>query len=188
MRKTVPEPIMTGDEIRELVISELEKGMPGIPPECGKYLAQAASICLEDQEHTSGVELDVDGDFSEGFRLIWNATTDQMHRFWADPEVATEQGAYGIAALLISHFTGLTICERSRKGTGIDFWLGSDGDFLFQKKARLEVSGIRRGGEAEIRARLRQKKEQTRRSNGTALPAYVIIVEFGEPLSTVVKR
>lgn len=188
MINEAPRPMITGDEIRELIFSELEKGMPGIPPECGKCLVQAASVCLEDQEHGSGVQLDVDGDFSEEFRLVWNATTDRMRRFWADLEVATEQGAYGIAALLISHLTGMTIFERSRKGTGIDFWLGSEGDILFQKKARLEVSGIRKGGETEIRTRLKEKKEQNKRSDGTSLPAYVIIVEFGEPCSTVVKR
>ncbi len=188
MSEDPPRPMISNDEIKKLILSELEEGMPGMTPEGGRCLAQAASICLEDQKHTSGVQLSVDGDFSLAFRLIWDVTTDQMRRSWDDPDFTAEQGAYAIAALLISHLTGLTVFERSRKGTGIDYWLGSDGDILFQKKARLEVSGILRGGETEIRARLRQKKEQTKRSDGTALPAYVIIVEFGEPSAKVVKR
>jgi len=187
MREASSRPMISGNEIRELILSDLEKDLPGIPQECGKGLAQAASICLEDQEHTSGVQLSVDGDFSQQFRLIWGAHADQVRRIGDDPDDTAEQGAYGIAVLLISHLTGLTIFERSRKGNGFDFWLGSDGDTLFQKKVRLEVSGVRKGSQTEIRARLRQKKEENR-WGGTALPAYVTVVEFGEPGSRVVKR
>ncbi|MEC4819430.1 MAG: hypothetical protein SAK29_40100 [Scytonema sp. PMC 1069.18] len=74
-----------------------------------------------------------------------------MRRFNADTEVATEYGAYGIAALLMPYLTGLTVIERSIKGKslGFDFWLGSidDPNTLFQRKARLEVSGIRKGSQ-----------------------------------------
>ena len=121
--------------------------------------------------------------------MVWDSTTEQMRRCWADLEVATEHGAYGIAALLIPVLTNLTIVQRSRKGTGFDFWLGpmSADEVLFQKKARLEVSGIRKGSESQIKARLRQKKEQTKRSDGV-LQAYIVIVEFGEPQSRVVRR
>jgi hypothetical protein len=53
--------------------------------------------------------------------------------------------------------------------------------------ALAEVSGIRTGRSSQIRARLEQKKRQTRRSDG-AFPAYVIVVEFGSPLATLVQR
>lgn len=179
------------DNVRKLILplSDLAKGRDGITAAFGECLSQAASVCLEDQSHKSGVHLNVDGDFNRIFGIIWGTTTGQMRRCWADPEVATEHGAYGIAALLIPVLTNLTIVERSRKGTGFDFWLSPmpADEVLFQKKARLEVSGIRKGSESEIKARLRQKKEQTKRSDGI-LPAYIVIVEFGEPKSRVVKR
>ena len=111
-----------------------------------------------------------------------------MRRCWADLEFTTEQGAYGIAAVLMPTLTGLRFLERTRKGTGFDYWLGSEDDLLFQKKARLEVSGLRKGDEPEIRSRVKRKKEQTKRSDGVALPAYILIVEFGKPQSRVVKR
>lgn len=97
-------------------------------------------------------------------------------------------GAYGIAFLLIRDLTGLGVIERSRKGTGFDYWLGHAGDDLpFQNKARLEVSGIRQGDAARQAARMSRKTKQTERSDGV-LPAYVIVVEFGTPTALVVRR
>ena len=101
--------------------------------------------------------------------------------------MATEHGAYGIACLLILDLTGLTVIQRSRKGTGFDFWLGDDEELPFQNKARLEVSGIRQGDAARVAARVAQKKKQTGRSDGF-LPAYVIVVDFGTPLARVIKK
>jgi hypothetical protein len=170
-----------------LALSDLERGMYGITPEYGACIAQAASICLEDQKHKSGVKLNVDGEYDGKFDLIWNIVNEQMRRCWADIGFAVEQGAYGVAALLVPTLTGFEL-ERSIRGTGFDFWLGSKKDLLFQKKARLEVSGILKGSESEIKARVKQKKIQTRRSDRTLLPAYITIVEFSQPLSRVVKR
>jgi hypothetical protein len=180
---------MLSSNFKGLALYELTKGMYGITSAFGECLSQAASICLEDQEHRSGVHLSVDGDFNGKFPVIWKTTTEQMRRCWADPEVTTEHGAYGIAALLIPTLTDLTIVHRSRKGTGFDFWLGPvpTDELLFQEKARLEVSGIRKGNKTEIKSRLKQKIEQTKRSDG-ALSAYIVVVEFGEPQSRVVKR
>jgi len=107
-------------------------------------------------------------------------------RAWADPDEATEQGACGIAALLVDALTDYTILQRARKGPGFDYWLGKKGSasVLFQDKARLEVSGIRSGDEREIARRVRQKTKQIQRSNGM-LPGLVAVVEFGTPRSRV---
>ncbi len=112
-----------------------------------------------------------------------------MHRCWADDQEATEFGACGIAALLIHEFTDLTVTERSVKGTGFDYWLGTKSSEapLFQEKARLEVSGIRNGDDFALRRRVKEKTEQTKRLDGT-LPAYIIVVEFSTPRSQTVKR
>ena len=64
---------------------------------------------------------------------------------------------------------------------------GADEGQLFQNKVRLEVSGIRKGDSSRIKARLKQKKEQTKVSDGQ-FPAYIIVVEFSTPLSYVEKR
>jgi len=173
----------------KLSLSELTKGTFGITPAYGECLSQAASICLEDQEHKSGTDLNVNGHFNRVFSVFWDPTDEQMRRCWADPDVATEHGAYGIAALILPALTDLTIVHRSRKGTGFDFWLGPvpTDEILFQKKARLEVSGIRKGGESEIKARERRKDEQIKLS-GRTFPAFIVIVEFGTPQSRILRR
>ncbi len=166
--------------------------MPGISQPFGQSIAEAASVCLEQQGHRPGVELVVEGTYRERFRVEWDPLSEQALRTWADPEVATEHGAYGMAALLIEELTDLTVIERARKGGGFDYWLGprTSSVLLFQAAARLEVSGIRQGSSAAVKARAKQKIEQTRASNGTlgALPAFVVVVEFSQPRSEVIRR
>ena len=49
----------------------------------------------------------------------------------------------------------------------------------------LEVSGIRKGDNSRVKARVKQKK-QTKLSDGK-YPAYIIVVEFSIPLSFVAR-
>ena len=107
-------------------------------------MAEAGSVCLEGQGHSSGVSLRVQGDVNCSHELRWPAATDHVRRSWADEQEATEEGAAGIALLLIEQETDYTANSRSRKGTGVDFWLGSDPDVLITT-ARLEVSGVLEG-------------------------------------------
>lgn len=80
--------------------------------------------------------------------------------------------------------------ERSSKGTGFDYWLGTVDTMEkipFQNKVRLEVSGIRKGDDSRVKARVKQKKEQTKLSDGK-YPAYTIVVEFSTLLSFVATK
>jgi hypothetical protein len=92
-----------------------------------------------------------------------------------------------VAILLIRALTGYTAIERSRKGTGFDWWLGTE-DNLFQGKARLEVSGILHGSTRRINSRIKVRTEQTKQSDNLAFVAYVVVVEFGTPRVKVVQR
>jgi len=170
-----------------LNLSDLGEGLPAITPAFGRALAEAGGICLESQGHVQGDQLRVSGDFEKDHTLAWPPVTDQTLRCWNDPEVATEHGAVGVAVLLAKKEVGYAVIERSRKGTGFDYWMGDDTSFPFQNKARLEISGIRRGDASDIRARVRQKLKQTEPSDGL-LPAYVIVVEFGSPLAEVRRK
>jgi len=170
-----------------LNLNELEKGLPAITPEFGKALAQAGGVCLESQEHSQGKHLEVKGDYINRYQLVWSEITEQAIRCWNDPEVATEHGAVGIAVLLAKKEIGFSVIERSRKGTGFDYWLGEDSSYPFQNKARLEISGIRAGNDSSIRSRVNQKIKQTDKSDGV-LPAYVIVVEFSQPLAEMRKK
>jgi hypothetical protein len=164
---------------------------PGWSLTFGAICAEAAAVCLEQQGHPEQVTLQIDGLQSCEIELQRNDIDDTTRRFNADQEVATEYGAYGIAALVMPHLTGFTIIERSVKGRGFgfDFWLGSisDPDTLFQRKARLEVSGIRQGSEVNVQSRVNMKLKQISPSD-TVAPGYVAVIEFGTPRARVVEK
>lgn len=185
---------MNRSQTETISLSALKRGYPGITPAVGESFAEAAAICLEDQNHNTDVEAKINGHVNKTFALSWESPDDQQRRAWADMQDATEQGAYGIAALLIDCFTDLHVVERSRKGTGFDYWLGKkelveneDRNF-FQNRERLEVSGILSGTGAQIKTRVKEKKLQTGQSDGTGLPAWIAVVEFGHPQSTLEKK
>lgn len=169
-------------------LNELANGLPAISKAFGQYLAEAGAVCLESQGHSEGQKLFVRGLFSNGFPLYWPIVTEQMARCLNDPDESTEYGAVGIAILLIKRLVGFAVIQRSRKGTGFDYWLGDEGDTLFQNKARLEVSGIRKGSNRIVNARVYDKLSQTKVSDDSNLPAYIVVVEFGEPLAEMRKR
>ncbi|NET34853.1 MAG: hypothetical protein F6K19_22980 [Cyanothece sp. SIO1E1] len=179
-----PEPTQTLD------LSELQGGLPAITPAFGAALAEACAICLTGQGHQPGIELQVGGDFTEVFVLLWPKVTDQMRRCWNDEEYTTEQAAYGIALMLIQQLTEFTVVERSRRGTGFDYWLGNpleSAERPFQKSVRLEVSGIRQGNRRQIRSRVKLKMEQVKPTDELA-PAYIAVIEFSHPIAWVVER
>jgi len=170
-----------------LNLNELNEGLPAITSAFGRALAEAGGMCLESEGHMEGTKLHVVGDSDKHYSLMWPPITEQILRCWNDTDVATEYGAVGIAVLLAKKEIGYVVIERSRKGTGFDYWMGDDSAIPFQSKARLEISGIRRGNNRDVRARVRQKLKQTNRSDGL-LPAYVIVVEFGSPLAEVRRK
>jgi hypothetical protein len=175
----------TADLTLELEI--LAAGLPGVTRAVGAFMVEAASVCLDSQGHRAGVFLMVDGNKECKFRLQFTAIEQATIASWKDEEVCTEYGAYCIALLLATKLTPHTVLERARKGQGFDYWLGSERKGLFNNKARLEVSGIRKGDDSAIRSRFSIKKEQVKPSDGIA-PAFICIVEFGNPKSIFEKK
>src|SRR5882762_10409117 len=111
----------------EIHLDDLAAGMPGITPKIGAALAEAATLCLEDHSHSSGVPMPVDGELNQKLSVGWSALADpeQARRAWSDRQVTTEHGACGVAALVAMRLMDLVVVERSRKGTGFDYWLGA---------------------------------------------------------------
>ena len=182
---------MVSDALRTLILMDLSLGYPGITAAFGTGLAEAGAVCLEEQGHSCSVTFSVNGDYKEAFTLVRPTVTEQMRRCWNDYDIATEHGAYGIACLLILVPTDYTIIRRSRRGTGFDYWVGyveSENELIFQDKARLEVSGLRSASDILVRARVRYKKTQTKKSDDSQLPAYVVVIEFSRPTGEVVRR
>lgn len=102
-------------------------------------------LYLDDQNHPYRVSFQINGIQETQVELQWSPINDTMRRFNADFEVATEYGAYGIAALLMPYLTGLTVIERSIKGKsfGFDFWFGSidDPNTLFHSSQQAMLTG-----------------------------------------------
>ena len=156
--------------------------IPGITREKGNDLAQAGAVCLQLQQHQHGVRFPVRGYVRKTYILDWPPATEQALRTWNDSDEATEDGAAGIAALLAIREIGYHVVLRSRKATGIDYWLGDkdisnvseaerattmalrdalrDTDLVV--RGRMEVSGIRLGNDSQVRARVRGKLNQTK--------------------------
>ena len=164
---------------RNLALASLADGRFGLCASFGGAMAEAASVCLEDQKHSPGVRLAVDALPPAVFILDWIEATRQATRTWADLQEATEYGACAIALLLVEKLFGLEVTQRSYKGPGFDYWLGRPGDGE-QFGRRLEVSGILNGNRTTINQRFKKKTLQTLRG-GEAVAAYVAVVEFGAP-------
>ena len=174
-------------KVRQLDLAKLSGGSPpGITPEMGAFAAQAAAVLLEHNQHKSGVQMEVMERRTNPYTVLWPKLHANAQRTHNDLPEAAEQGAYGIAFLLAEEFTQFKVIERSRKGTGFDYWLGTGNEHPFQQAARMEVSAII-DDESAIDGRVKAKMKQTDASKGK-LPAFVAIVEFGQPKSVFKKR
>jgi|CXWL01.1.fsa_nt_gi hypothetical protein len=172
-----------------LDLGKLDRGLPGITPSWGGFLSEASATCLVSQNHGVGVEMNILGSQKAQFKIFWNnQVQSQAFASWNDEQELTEYGACGIAIMLVLELTGYTVIQRAKKGTGVDYWLGyKESNTPFENSARLEVSGILKGGEKEVKGRVKKKIKQTEPSDGL-LPAFVVVVEFSKPLSHLVQK
>jgi hypothetical protein len=177
---------------RKINLGDLCDGIRNLTPARGSGFCEAAAVSFDRQGHTSGVSLYVTGAFAEEVEIEYPTVTDQMRKSWKDDREAADDGASGVAILMMRELTRLTVVERSVTGTGFDYWLGpedkDDDELIFQDKVRLEISGINKGSTADVRRRVEGKLTQTKQSDSMKLSAYVVVVEFGKPCSQVVKK
>lgn len=139
--------------IINLDLNKLDRGLPGITPSWGGFLSEASATCLVSQNHQLGVKMDVLGSQKAQFKIFWNnSVRSQTLDAWNDQQELTEYGASGIAIMLVLELTGYTVVRRSKKGTGIDYWLGyKESKQPFENSARLEISGILKGNEQVVK-------------------------------------
>ncbi len=157
--------LVTQDREFDLCFSALLSGLLGLTKANGTTLAEAASYCLHKNQHPNPVSLRIDGDNEMTCHLKWEVITPEYHNTYADLVEAANFGAAAVGMLMARKFVGERMFVRSVIGTGCDYWLGdSDSRGIFQVHARLEVSGILKGSETLIRARVKQKLRQTGRS------------------------
>jgi hypothetical protein len=168
-------------------LTTLCEGMPGLTPARGETLAEAAAVCLESRSHKTGVRLLRAGLMPEDLHIEWQPIDEQKRRGYGDMQEATEWGASGVAILVVKEVTGMVVIDRSRKGTGFDYWLGDkdyDGRPFAGAVSRLEVSGILAGTRSQVDARISQKRDQIKPSDHLA-SGFVAVVEFSTPIACV---
>ena len=177
-----------------IVLEDLQLGYPGLTEDVGGSHRQAAMVCLDSQNHSSGVHCEMKSlkETRSKLRLTWNGhVTDQMQNTWFDRREASENGAAGLAILVVLAFTDYTVLRRTDvdEGSGIDYWLSRksnadlQGENFLREDARLEVAGRRSiPSEKALESKVRDKIKQTKKSDKTGKPAYVVFVEFGRPM------
>ena len=169
-------------DLRELAAGNI----PAITAALGAALAEAGGVCLESQGHNPGANLTVRGHRAGNYILDWPPVSPQARlRSYNEQERATEMGAAGIGVLLAQRITGYAALEPCWRGTGFDYWLGEMSAGTPVYRVGLEVSGIRRGSDRQIRARVREKLEQVAQGGRQQWATYVIVVEFGRPQAEV---
>lgn len=167
-----------------LNLETLRTGILGLTPEACAFYLQACTVCLVHSNHINGVNAILSETYSDDIQLNWTSIVDKATiKSWGDMQEATEYGATAIAILLAKELTEYTCIERSSKGTGFDYWLGEEDDIeLFQRKARLEISGILREATTNtLEQRVKIKEEQTNITAHTNMKAHICITEFSNP-------
>ncbi len=173
----------------EINVSSIKSGLPGITPVAASQLYEAFEMCMHISGHGERTNLTMSGLSNESIDVLWTDNfNSQKERTYADIQYTVEHGAVCLSVMLLTALTPYTVIERSRKGTGIDYWLGDKDCVLFQRKARLEVSGILKGDDTTLNRRYVSKVEQTRQSDSLQLPAYLSVIEFSRPKAIFNKR
>ena len=118
---------MTGDLVGVgLNLEDLARGgMSGLSVRMGGAMAEAAAVCLDDCGHGTPARLTVDGNERRVYDLVWRLADDQSRRTWADEQEATEQGACGIAILVVRSIRGheveqMDLCSDHEASAVID--------------------------------------------------------------------
>jgi len=177
-------------QTRELDLDSLVTGIPAMTPACAGYFKEACMVCLDSQDHSSGVGLSVDwGGDNEDLTVRWLDTVDSQTRAaHRDLRKATDPAACAIALLLVRELTDYTAIEQAVIGTTVDYFLARqplDDTLMFNCTARLEASGIlKEKGSNTVEARV---KEKLARLKHEGLPALIVIVEFANPKSKMVQ-
>lgn len=156
------------------------------------FWSENCIVALEHNTHKSGCILKVTGDQTEDIELKWSKSV--VKSGYKEEKKFVEKSAEAISFFLCRKYTEYNVIEESCIGTGVDYWLGYDethqsydpNNFL---SARLEISGINSETSGNtVNSRVKEKAKQTKSSDGTALPAYISVVEHSNPKAYFIKK
>jgi len=175
----------------ELPLSTLADHHFGVTRELADSYCQGAHVSLE-RHHSSPVLIRVSSEFNGSpqqadYTVTWNHIGERARAAWANEDDATRDGAYAVSLAALEIQCSLVAVSRAPTKSGADYYVNRIMSFtgagavdlpdLLEGALRLEVSGVDHGDVGVIESRLRQKKEQTRRGQGTE-PAIATVVGF----------
>lgn len=166
-------------ESGEITIKDMNARHPGLKSPVAECYYVAACVCL-DRHHTSPVTVSVEGPRAiAAVRLVWEATDEATRAAWANELDATEAGAYAVVIAAVEMQTGMVAVRRAEARSGADYYIGplGAGREDLEDCVRLEVSGLDRGTDGALRARLARKLRQA--SDGASdVPAMAGVFGF----------
>lgn len=165
--------------LTKIAISGLSERHPGLTEEVAAYYSQGARVCL-DRHHEPPCNIRIEmGSKTLERSLYWVVTTQDVKVAWGNDDDATRDGAYILALAALEHAEGLVAVHRAQSRSGADYFVAPSGTPKgdFENAIRLEVSGIDKSDPSKMRARLLQKKDQTRRGESDT-PAIAAVVGF----------
>ena len=177
--------------ITSIALESLSESIPVMLPEIAEFHKLNCMICFHKNGHTTRVGMDVNSlNQKTTISISWMGEVTEQHlKSLQDENKATDFADCAIALLLIRETSNFTAVEQSATGTSIDYYLTENGrsdDLIFNKSARLEVSGILNASASNsIRSRINEKKRRLKRQDDFI--DLIAIVEFGKPQSVIEK-
>ena len=178
-----------------LDLDKIHESIPEMAKSLADYMYDAAVFCFHHHGYSSGRRCEV-RNLEETFEitsLVWTRQiTDRILRTFGDTSYAVEFAAEGIACLTIQALTPYTVFKRSQRNDGVDFWLTENFDqdsYTLQRAARMESKGITDAiYPSDIKTPLDAGYIQSRKSDDTGLPVFIIATEFSKPVIVMVQR
>jgi hypothetical protein len=145
--------------------------------------SEAAAVCLS-RHHSPPTTFAIENvTKAQQVRVEWVEPDSRTRGAWNNTTDATEMGAYACAIAAVELAKDYFAVRRAETGTGADYYVGPAGSGVedLENCYRLEVSGVASGIDRDVRQRLLQKLEQTRRGD-SSLPAVAAVVGFAARL------
>jgi len=173
----------------------IQSKVPGLTKAIAANLHEASLVCLQHNEHSSGVSLILEGTLAPGqpLPLVWShPLPNNAFLAHADFQESTEDGAAALGILLVTEFTEYELLACAPKGNGFDYFLIKKDNainrnrFNFLSSAHhLEVSGILKESKTNTRNQRLKDKRQRFQKLGTVGKHIIIIVAFDTPAATM---
>jgi hypothetical protein len=182
---------MSSSSCGNIYLDLLSAGIPVITARSAGHFIEACMVCLDSQNHLTGVRMNVETDEGEVcFHIHWSEpVTDEHHRaHGGNDKRTTELGATAIGLPIIKEVTDFAAIQEASIGTTIDYFLRRkevDDTYIFDGiEAYCEIRGIRRENSGNTINQAVHRKIK-RLNTPEELPCYIVIVEFSRPFTKV---